>query len=88
MKRKAQFYLIYLFLFIGTSVQLSAQTENLPIYPGKFKPTDESLKTYKYPEWFRNAKFGIWAHWGPQAVPREGDWYARGMYEGDYYDCV
>jgi len=46
-----------------------------------FKPTDESFKQYKYPEWFRDAKFGIWAHWGPQAVPRQGDWYARQMYE-------
>jgi len=87
MKRKIQSYFIYLFLFIETSLQLSAQTENLPIYPGKFKPTDESLKTYQYPEWFRDVKFGIWAHWGPQAVPREGDWYARGMYEHDWYDC-
>ena len=32
---------------------------------------------YQYPEWFRDAKFGIWAHWGPQAVPRQGDWYAK-----------
>ncbi|MDD4870274.1 MAG: alpha-L-fucosidase [Kiritimatiellae bacterium] len=46
-----------------------------------FQPTDESLKQYKYPDWFRDAKFGIWAHWGPQAVPMDGDWYARGMYE-------
>ncbi|MDR0814592.1 MAG: alpha-L-fucosidase [Bacteroidales bacterium] len=64
-----------------------AQTENLPIHAGKFKPTDESLKQYKYPEWFRDAKFGIWAHWGPQAVPRQGDWYARGMYERGTYNC-
>ena len=41
----------------------------------------ESLKQYECPEWFRDAKFGIWAHWGPQAVPMDGDWYARGMYE-------
>jgi alpha-L-fucosidase len=41
----------------------------------------ESLKQYKYPEWFRDAKFGIWAHWGPQAVPRQGDWYAKQMYQ-------
>lgn len=47
---------------------------------GKFRPTDESLQQYQYPEWFRDAKFGIWAHWGPQAVPRQGDWYARKMY--------
>lgn len=47
----------------------------------KFKPNDESLKHYQYPEWFRDAKFGIWSHWGPQAVPRQGDWYAKNMYE-------
>jgi len=48
---------------------------------GPYKPTDESLKQYQYPEWFRDAKFGIWAHWGPQAVPRQGDWYAKRMYQ-------
>jgi alpha-L-fucosidase len=49
-----------------------------------FKPSLESLKQYKCPQWFRDAKFGIWAHWGPQAVPMVGDWYARRMYiEGD-----
>jgi alpha-L-fucosidase len=47
----------------------------------RFKPNEESFKEFKYPEWFRNAKFGIWAHWGPQAVPRHGDWYARSMYQ-------
>ena len=30
--------------------------------------------------WFRDAKFGIWAHWGPQCEPEDGDWYARNMY--------
>lgn len=49
-----------------------------------FKPTEESFKQYCCPEWFRDAKLGFWAHWGPQAVPRQGDWYARRMYiEGD-----
>lgn len=43
----------------------------------------ESFRQYSYPEWFRDAKFGIWSHWGPQAVPRQGDWYARKMYESD-----
>ena len=47
---------------------------------GPFNATPESLKTYRTPDWFRDAKFGIWAHWGPQAVPRRGDWYARFMY--------
>ena len=36
---------------------------------------------YRVPEWFRDAKFGIWAHWGPQCQPEFGDWYARLMYQ-------
>ena len=48
---------------------------------GPFNPTWESLKQYKVPEWYQNAKFGIWAHWGPQCQPERGDWYARGMYQ-------
>ena len=53
------------------------------LFTASFKPELESFKQYSYPEWFRDAKFGIWAHWGPQAVPRQGDWYARKMYESD-----
>jgi alpha-L-fucosidase len=45
-----------------------------------FKGTWESLKQYRCPEWFRDAKFGILAHWGPQGAPKQGDWYARNMY--------
>ena len=48
--------------------------------PGIFQPTWESLKQYKSPDWFRDAKFGIWAHWTAQCVPEQGDWYARNMY--------
>ena len=52
----------------------------------KFEPTWQSLANYKVPKWYKNAKFGIWAHWGPQCQPEHGDWYARGMYEeGSYY---
>src|SRR5439155_7408697 len=51
---------------------------------GPFQPTWESLKQYGAPEWFRDAKFGIWAHWSAQCQPEEGDWYARRMYlQGD-----
>lgn len=49
--------------------------------PGPFKPTWDSLGQYQVPDWFRDAKFGIWAHWGPQCQPERGDWYARGMYQ-------
>jgi alpha-L-fucosidase len=48
---------------------------------GPFKPTWESLQQYKTPEWYRDAKFGMWAHWGPQCQPESSDWYARGMYQ-------
>ena len=51
-----------------------------PIAPGPFEPTRESLKRYRCPQWYRDAKFGIWAHWGPQSAPEMGDWYARNMY--------
>lgn len=46
----------------------------------KFDPTFESLYTHVTPDWFRDAKFGIWSHWGPQSVAMYGDWYARNMY--------
>ncbi len=48
---------------------------------GMFKPDWQSLKQYQTPEWYKDAKFGIWAHWGPQCQPEAGDWYARGMYQ-------
>jgi alpha-L-fucosidase len=51
------------------------------IAKGPFQPTWNSLAQYQVPDWFRDAKFGIWAHWGPQCQPEHGDWYARGMYE-------
>ena len=39
----------------------------MPIAPGPFQGTVASLKQYQCPDWFRNAKFGIWSHWGPAA---------------------
>ncbi|MCX6966310.1 MAG: alpha-L-fucosidase [Verrucomicrobia bacterium] len=52
-----------------------------PIADGPFKADWSSLTNYQTPEWFRDAKFGIWAHWGAQCEPEHGDWYARRMYE-------
>ena len=57
-----------------------ANTSAEPIVSGKFSPSWDSLKQYRVPNWFRDAKFGIWAHWGPQCEPEDGDWYAREMY--------
>ena len=47
---------------------------------GSYKGTWDSLLQYDAPEWYQDAKFGIWAHWSPQCVPEDGDWYARNMY--------
>ncbi len=71
-------------LFIVLGISVSAQPKKA--LPAKFTTTDESFKEYQYPEWFRDAKFGIWAHWGPQAVPRQGDWYAKRMYQNQGWD--
>jgi hypothetical protein len=62
------------------SAKAAASGLKLPIAPGPFQPESDSFKQYRCPEWFRDAKLGIWAHWGPQAVPMSGDWYARHMY--------
>src|ERR1044072_1966210 len=71
-------------LLLGLSLTTTfAETNSLrlpPIAAGPFKPDWNSLTNYQTPEWFRDAKFGIWAHWGPQCQPEQGDWYAREMY--------
>jgi alpha-L-fucosidase len=55
---------------------------DLPIAHGPFAPTWASIeKNYPgTPDWLREAKFGIWVHFGPQASGQSGDWYARKMY--------
>jgi alpha-L-fucosidase len=55
---------------------------DLPIAPGPFEATWASIeKNYPgTPDWLRQAKFGIWVHFGPQASGESGDWYARKMY--------
>jgi alpha-L-fucosidase len=64
----------------GTRGAAVGGTADLPIAPGPFNGTLASLAEYETPEWFRDAKFGIWAHWGPQSAVENGDWYARNMY--------
>ncbi len=60
--------LILLFLFNYTFAQKD------------FQPTVESLQQYECPEWFRDAKFGIYVHWGVYSVAERGEWYGREMY--------
>lgn len=46
----------------------------------QFAPTWESLAKRPQPEWFAEAKFGIFCHWGFQCAAEDGDWYARELY--------
>jgi len=51
------------------------------ITDGPFRPDWGSLDAYEIPEWYRDAKFGIFIHWGVYSVPAFGsEWYARRMY--------
>lgn len=53
---------------------------DVKVETGMYEPDWESLNQWECPEWFKDAKFGIWAHWGPQCQAESGDWYARNMY--------
>ena len=51
------------------------------IAKGPFKDNWESLSSYEVPKWYRNAKFGIFIHWGVYSVPAyDSEWYSRNMY--------
>jgi alpha-L-fucosidase len=57
---------------------------NLPRFvpaAGRFAPDWKSLGQYQTPEWFREAKFGIWNHFLPEVVAERGDWYYPNMYK-------
>lgn len=73
----------------GTWDGVSLKSPSIPGLAGEgpFMPEWSSLLNYEVPDWYRDAKFGIWAHWSPQCVPEDGDWYARNMYiqgQGQY----
>ncbi len=80
--------------FVTTATALGLGTASLPASaraaggtPGPYLPTDESLSTHPTPQWWKDAKFGIFIHWGPYAVPAWGapmsyqgaEWYMYGM---------
>ena len=70
-------YTIVVTALVAASLAFTASAE-------PFEPKCESLEKHQVPEWFRDAKFGVWAHWGVQCVAGSGDWMARKMYvEGD-----
>ncbi len=68
---------------LGDSTNAPEVKLDLPIAPGPFEPTWASIeKNYPgEPAWLREAKFGIWVHFGPQSAGKSGDWYARNLYK-------
>lgn len=70
---------------LGDSKSVPEVKLDLPVAPGPFAPTWESIeKNYPgEPAWLREAKFGIWVHFGPQSAGESGDWYARRLYAPD-----
>lgn len=50
-----------------------------------YTPTPESLVNYEVPEWYQDAKFGVWAHWGVYSVPEYRGWHAAEWYPRHMY---
>ncbi|MGA9756573.1 MAG: alpha-L-fucosidase, partial [Desulfobaccales bacterium] len=56
-----------------------------PAGPKTFEPTWESLAQWEMPQWYEDAVFGIYWHWGPYSVAGYGYscWYGSSMYDPD-----
>ena len=67
-------------LFACLSASAQDKLPDVEVMTGDYKPEWGSLSQWECPEWFQDAKFGIWAHWGVQCHAEAGDWYARYMY--------
>ncbi len=62
-------------------VQLQLAQVQKGLQKGPFHPDWDSLSAYRIPAWYRDAKFGIFIHWGVYSVPAFGnEWYPRNMY--------
>ena len=58
---------------------------------GAYQATWASLDTHRLPEWFEDAKFGMFIDWGPWSIPAyDPDWCMLDMYrrDKDYYEKV
>ena len=68
----------------GYQAKLATKLANVRagIAKGPFKSDWDSLRAgYRTPDWFRDAKFGIFIHWGVYSVPAfANEWYSRNMY--------
>jgi alpha-L-fucosidase len=71
--------------FLKTGTALAAASVVSPQYlwakGGAMSEDGDIFSKFKCPQWFKDAKFGLWLHWGPQSIPAKGaGWYASHMY--------
>lgn len=51
---------------------------------GPYRPDWETMRSYQMPQWYKDAKFGIFIHWGALSVSEiVNEWYPRNMYQQD-----
>ncbi len=63
-------------------VNAALQRVDATIAKGPFQPNWPSLEKYEVPDWYKDAKFGIFIHWGLYSVPAfDNEWYPRNMYD-------
>src|SRR5690606_980224 len=76
-----------LIALLTTSLTLTAcdKSTTAPEEQPQFTASVESLEQVNpAPEWFKDAKFGIYFHWGVYATPAfYSEWYPRNMYQDD-----
>ena len=73
--------LLLVLIFLVMGCKDANPGTNPPESTLKYEPSWESLQAYEVPAWFRDAKFGIFIHWGVYSVPAFGsEWYPRLMY--------
>jgi alpha-L-fucosidase len=80
MKVKKQLTLSGRIIFLSVAIIMGASCKEKP--KKIYSPTSESLATHPTPAWFKDAKFGIFIHWGVYAVPAFHEWYVEFMSPG------
>jgi len=91
MEKASNFLLVILFFIISScntdkaAYKPDTSTFVSPKGTEIFKPDSASIaQNYRIPEWFKDAKFGVFIHWGVYSVPAYGnEWYPRNMYQSE-----
>ena len=87
MENRITIGLLIILVFAGCTEKPAEYSQDISTYVSPkgtdiHKPDSASIaQNYRIPDWFRDAKLGIFIHWGVYAVPAFGnEWYPRNMY--------